>query len=200
METTFKELKKIQDDILTGFFSAINKMIDTIHEAMAKGRNPNEMTRVLEAEGSTIVIYYHPLSRILICSISDADDDTEIIKDIIHKIGGRFWKKHQPDLKIYRSTTEKSKFITFSADIENLTVGGRIAEIFPRLLVVRSVLEKILSMGIVKDFEFQVAINCNGENSPLKISRMLNTSRIKINEVLKNLEQLDLISIKREDA
>ena len=138
LETTFKELKKIQDDILTGFFSAINKMIDTIHEAMAKGRNPNEMMRVLEAEGSTIVIYYHPLSRILICSISDADDNTEIIKDIVHKIGRRFWKKHQPDLKIYRSTTEKNKFLTFTADIENLTTGGRIAEIFPRLLVVLS--------------------------------------------------------------
>ncbi len=47
LELTFKELKKIQDDILTGFFNAINKTIDLVHDAMAKGRRVNEMNRVL---------------------------------------------------------------------------------------------------------------------------------------------------------
>jgi len=89
-ESTFKELKKIQDDILTGFFNVISKTIDVIQESMAKGRRVNEMNRIIEAEDSTIVIYYHPLSRILFCSISDADDDTEKIKDVIHKIARRF--------------------------------------------------------------------------------------------------------------
>lgn len=164
---------------------------------MAKGRQPNEMTRVLEAESSTIIIYYHPISRVLFCSISDADDNTEIIKEIMHKIGRRFWKKHQSDVKIFRSTTEKNKFLTFNIDIENITVFGKVAEVFPKLLVVRSVLEKILSMGIIKDFDFHVAVKCDGKNSPLKISKMVNTSRNKINEVLKNLELLDIISIKQ---
>ena len=86
----------------------------------------------------------------MFCSISDADDNTEIIKEIMHKIGRRFWKKHQSDVKIFRSTTEKNKFLTFNIDIENITVFGKVAEVFPKLLVVRSVLEKILSMGIIK--------------------------------------------------
>ena len=194
-ESTFKELKKIQDDILTGFFNAINKTIDVIQESMAKGRRVNEMNRVIEAEDSTIVIYYHPLSRILFCSISDADDDTEKIKDVIHKIAIRFWKKHQSDLKVFRATTEKGRFQTLNADIENLTRGGKIAEIFPKLLVAKSVLEKVLTMGMIDDFDFQIALLCTEKNSPLKISRKLSLKKNEVNDVLKKLEQLDIIKM-----
>ena len=194
-ESTFKELKKIQDDILTGFFNAINKTIDVIQESMAKGRRVNEMNRVIEAEDSTIVIYYHPLSRILFCSISDADDDTEKIKDVIHKIAIRFWKKHQSDLKAFRATTEKGRFQTLNADIENLTRGGKIAEIFPKLLVAKSVLEKVLTMGMIDDFDFQIALLCTEKNSPLKISRKLSLKKNEVNDALKKLEQLDIIKM-----
>ena len=94
------------------FFQAINKTIDVIQESMAKGRRVNEMNRVVESEDSTILIYFHPLSRVLFCSISDADDDSEKIEEIVHKIANRFWKKHQSDLKVFRATTEKSRFQT----------------------------------------------------------------------------------------
>ncbi len=194
-ESTFKELKKIQDDILTGFFNAINKTIDVIQESMAKGRRVNEMNRVIESEDSTIVIYYHPLSRILFCSISDADDDTEKIKEVIHKIAIRFWKKHQSDLKVFRATTEKGRFQTLNADIENLTRGGKIAEIFPKLLVAKSVLDKVLTMGMIDDFDFQIALLCTEKNSPLKISRKLSLKKNEVNDVLKKLEQLDIIKM-----
>jgi len=192
-EATFKELKKIQDEILTGFFNAINKTIDAIQESMAKGRRVNEMNRVVESEDSTIFIYYHPLSRILFCSISDADDDTEKIKEVIHKIANRFWKKHQSDLKVFRTTTEKSRFQTLNADIENLTIGGKIAEVFPKLLVAKNVLEKVLTMGMINNFEFQIALLCTGKNSPLKISRNLHKKRSEIYDALKKLEKLDII-------
>jgi hypothetical protein len=192
-ESTFKELKRIQDDILTGFFNAINKTIDVIQESMAKGRRVNEMNRVIESEDSTIIIYYHPLSRILFCSISDADDDKEKIKEVIQKIAKRFWKKHQSDLKVFRATTEKTRFQTLNADIENLTRGGKIAEVFPKLLVAKKVLEKVLTMGMIDDFDFQNALLCTEKNSPLKISRLLNQKRTKIDESLKKLEQLDII-------
>ncbi|MHA1293340.1 MAG: hypothetical protein ACTSQJ_11815 [Promethearchaeota archaeon] len=195
LETTFKALKKIQDEILAGFFSAINRTIDNIQAAMAKGRRINEMTRMLESEDSTIVIYFHPLSRLLFCSISDADDDTDKLKEVIHQIGRRFWKKHQSDLKVFRTTTEKIKFQTFNADIENLTMGGRIAEVFPKLMVVRNVLDKILSMGMIEHFDYQVALKCTGKNSPLKIARMFDKTRTEIMEILKKIEQLDIIKI-----
>ncbi|MFX1311488.1 MAG: hypothetical protein ACFFHD_02605 [Promethearchaeota archaeon] len=195
LESTFKELKKVQDDILAGFFNVINKIIDLIQEAMVKGRRVNEMYRVVESEDSIIFIYYHPLSRILFCSISDADDNTEKIKEVLQKIAKRFWKKHQSDLKVYRTTTEKSRFQTLIVDLENLTIGGKIAEEFPKLLIVKSVLEKVLSMGMINQFDFQVAVNCTGKNSPLKISRILNKKRSEINDVLNKLEQLEIIKM-----
>ena len=193
LESTFKELKKIQDDILTGFFNAINITIDIIQSAMSKGRRVNEMDRVLQSEESTIFIHYHPLSRILFCSISDADDELLKIEEVTKKIANRFWKKHQSDLKNFRTTTDKSRFQTLIADIENLTIGGRIAEVFPRLLVVKNVLEKVLSMGMINNLDFQVALQCNGKTSPLKISRNLNKKRPEINEILKKLKELEII-------
>ncbi|MFX1329485.1 MAG: hypothetical protein ACFE91_15255 [Promethearchaeota archaeon] len=194
-ESTFRELKKVQDDILTGFFNAVNTTIDVIQQAMSKGRRVNEMDRVLQSEDSTIFIHYHPLSRILFCSISDADDDVNKIEDIIHKIANRFWKKHQSDLKNFRATTDKSRFQTLSVDIENLTIGGRIAEVFPKLLVAKNVLDKILTMGMITDFDFQVALQCTEKNSSLKISRILNKKRSEIDDVLKKLEQLEIIKM-----
>ncbi|MFX1524677.1 MAG: hypothetical protein ACFFCC_14305, partial [Promethearchaeota archaeon] len=144
-------------------------------------------------EDSTIFIYYHPLSRILFCSISDADDEITKIREVIHKIAKRFWKKHQSDLKVFRATTEKARFQTLNADIENLTRGGKVAEVFPKLLVAKNVLEKILTMGMINEFEFKIALECTGTNSPLKISRIYGVNRDEILDALKKLEELDII-------
>jgi Fe2+ transport system protein FeoA len=90
---------------------------------------------------------------------------------------------------------EKSRFQTIIADIENLTNGGKIAEVFPKILIVQNVLKKILSMGMITEFEFQVALKCTGENSPLKISRIFNTTRTEINECIRKLLELEIIQI-----
>ncbi|MFX1234636.1 MAG: hypothetical protein ACFFBY_08750, partial [Promethearchaeota archaeon] len=76
--------------------------------------------------------------------------------------------------------------------------GGKIAEVFPTLLIAKKVLEKILSMGMINDFDFKVALKCTGEkekNSPLKISRYFNKTRTEINEILKKLAELDIIKM-----
>jgi len=197
LESTFKDFQKskISDDLIPGFFQEINRIIDNIQEMITKGEKGIEMVRLLESEKSTIVIYYHPLSRILFCSISDADDNTDKLIEVIKKIAIRFWKKHQSDIKLFRTTTEKSRFQTIITDIENLTNGGKIAEVFPKILLTKNVLEKILSMGMISKFEFQVAQKCTGENSPLMISRFFNKTLTEINENLKKLEQLDIIQM-----
>jgi len=139
---------------------------------MVKGSNKEDMIRIVESENSTIIIIYHPPSRILFCSISDSDSD----------------------LKIFRTTSQKSRFQTIIADIENLSRGGKIAEIFPKLLVVKKVLSKIMSMGMINEEDFQVALRCTGEASPLKIARELAKTRNDVNNVLKKLEQLDIVN------
>ena len=196
LETTFKEFRKdkISDEVIPGFFKEINQIIDKIQEAMAKGQKKDEMSRIIESENSTIVIYYHGVSRILFCSIGDADDDIDKLVDAIKKIANRFYKKHQSDINLFRTTTEKSRFQSMTADIENLTNGGRIAEIFPKLLVVKKVLEKIFSMGMISEEDLEIAIKCSGENSPLMISRLTRKTRNQVNEILRKLEQLDIIT------
>ena len=197
LESSFKDFKNIDAgrEIIPNFFKILNKTIDKIQEAVTKGGKAEEITRVIEAEDSTIMIYFHPSSRVLFCSISDADDDIDKLKNAIKKISSRFWRKHQSDIKIFRSTNKKGKFQAINADIENITMGGRIAEIFPKLLVVRKVLEKILSMGTISDFDFQIALQCNGKNSPLNISKTFEKTRFEIFEFLKKLERLDIIKI-----
>ncbi|GAH68263.1 unnamed protein product, partial [marine sediment metagenome] len=155
---------------------------------MVKGKNGDDMTRIVESENSTIIIVYHPPSRILYCSISDADDDIDKLLDVIKKISNRFYKKHQSDIQLFRTTSEKSRFQTIKTDIENLCQGGHVAEVFPRLLVGENVLPKITSMGMIDQEELQVALKCTGKTSPLRIARELSKSRNDVNSILKKLE------------
>ena len=197
LEASFKEFQegKINKDVITGFFKEINQIIDNIQNAMVKGEKKNELMRTIESENSTILIFYHPPSRVLFCSISDADDNTDRLIDVIRKIATRFWKKHKSDIELFRDTNEKSRFQTIIADIENLTHGGTIAEVFPNLLITVSVLKKIVSMGMVSDFEFQIAVRCDGKTSPLKISRAFGKPQNEIYESLNKLVQLDIIQL-----
>ncbi len=196
LDTTFKEFqnKKIEKEVFPDFFNAINKTIDSIHKAMAKGKTKFEKTRIIEAESSIITIFYHQQSRVLICSISDAGDNVEKIKSVAYKIGNRFWKKHDSDIKLFRTTSEKSKFKTFKNDIEIITMGGKIAEDYPKLSVIKNILRKIHSMGIINDLDYLIALKCNGKNSPLDISRIFNKSKIEILQILNKLEEKEIIS------
>ncbi|MFX0188533.1 MAG: hypothetical protein ACFE8A_12455 [Candidatus Hodarchaeota archaeon] len=197
LEVSFKEFQnKIKNNPFPGFFKVVNRTIKSVQKLKAKGKNINDITKVLESEDSIYVIFYHPQSRVLFCSISDADDDIKQIKIALHKISHRFWKKHHSDLKLFRETTEKKRFQTFIVDVENLMLGGRIAEVFPKVLVAKNVLEKVLTAGIISEFDLKVALQCDGNNSPLKISRMYpEKNRYEIKEILKKLEQLDIVKL-----
>jgi len=197
LEASFKDFREgeIDKDIITGFFKEINRIIDNIQNAMAKGKKKDELMRTVESENSTIVIFYHPPSRVLFCSISDADDNTDRLIDVIRKIANRFWKKHKSDIELFRDTTEKNRFQTIIADIENLTHGGTIAEVFPKLLIAVSVLKKIVSMGMISNFDFQIAVRCDGKTSPLEISRTFGKPQREIYESLNKLVQLDIIQL-----
>jgi len=161
---------------------------------MLKDKTGVDMSRVVESENSTIIIVYHPPSRVLFCSISDADDDVDKLKEVIDKISTRFWKKHESDINLFRTTSEKSRFQTIIADIENICQGGRVAEFFPLLIISEKVLPKIVTMGMIEEEELQVALKCTGKISPLKIARELSKSRNEINIILKKLEQLDIVN------
>ncbi|TFF98174.1 MAG: hypothetical protein EU547_02270 [Promethearchaeota archaeon] len=196
LDTSFKQFKEkqIEKEVFLEFFNAINETIDFIQEAMTKGKEIKEKRRVIESEQLFIVIYYHPNAEVLICLISDAGDNIDKLKDIVRKIGNRFWKKHESDLDYYRETHNKGKFTTFKTDIEILTMEGRIAEEYPKLIVIKNVLQKIHSMGIINDFDYLIALKCTGKNSPLEISHMFDKTRMEIHDNLQKLKELEIIS------
>ncbi|MHA1340080.1 MAG: hypothetical protein ACTSRZ_12345 [Promethearchaeota archaeon] len=184
---------KISPDVLAGFFRALNNMIDDIQHFMKKGRDVSNMTRTVASEGSTIILHYQPQARILICSISDPDDDEERIKEILKNLGKRFWLKHRGDLNIFRKENIREIFNSFSIDIENFTLNGRVAERFPKLLVGKMALDRIRTMGIIDNTEYKIANLCDGKTSALKIAKELELSKENVFRALHRLEDVDII-------
>ncbi|MBN1216100.1 MAG: hypothetical protein JXA99_11755 [Candidatus Lokiarchaeota archaeon] len=195
LDITFKEFKnnQIETIILDDFFNAIDKLINNIHKVIIKEKKISKIIKLIETINSTIILLYHPNSKILIGSISDEEDNIEILKETLNKIINRFWRKYQSELEIYQTTTNKIQFQIFKADIEILTIGGQIAVEYPKLIIIKNVLNNIRAMGIINDLDYLVAINCNGNNSPLQISRMLEKSKFEIHDVLNKLEGLKII-------
>jgi len=198
LEKSFKEFNKsknLKTELLTDFFKEVNKMIDDIQDAMTKGKGVGDANRIISGEYSTIIMYYHPLSHVLFCSISDEDDDKEKLIEILQNFGLKFYEKHEKDLKKFRKTSEKNYFLSFIDEIDVLSVGGRGAEILPKLIIAKNILERIKNMGIINNKELKIALECNGKNSPLRISRIFNTIESKIRESLKKLENLEIIKL-----
>ena len=74
--------------------------------------------------------------------------------------------------------------------------GGKIAEVFPRLLIAETVLEKIQASQIISEFEHSIALECDGTQSPFRIAKQFPSRKlVEINDILKKLEQLDIIKI-----
>jgi hypothetical protein len=187
------EEQKSESQILANFFQAMNGMIDDIHKAMRKGRDLSQMTRILQSEGATVVLYYHYEGRVLLCSISDADDDTDKIVAVLHTLGKRFWQKHRVDVEKFRFDNQKDIINAFAIDIDNFTVSGKLAEQYPRLIVSENALQKVRDMGLITEQDQMVAKMCKDGGSSLQISKKLNLPRQRVTEIYKKLAKLDLI-------
>ncbi|HME53490.1 MAG TPA: hypothetical protein VKM55_14795 [Candidatus Lokiarchaeia archaeon] len=200
LEKIFQPLKKpaTQQDLidanLAEFFSSINTFIDEVQAAMRKGRDVSNMNRILLAENSTITMHYDPEARVLVSTISDPDDDTDVIIAAAKRIGERFWKKHQVNIEEFRIHADKSMFKAFIPDIEMVFHDGKIAEIFPRLQVPLKTLQRINAMGVISNDEYQVGVLLDGAMmSPLAISKQLGKTKAEIMDILKKFESLDII-------
>ena len=133
----------VSADALANFFGELNSMIDDIQKSMKKGRDVSNMTRVVSSENSSITLHFQPNARVLVCSISDPDDDVEKITHNLKLVGKRFWLKHKTDLDIFRKENLRDIFNPFGVDIETITLGGKIGEKFPKLLIAEPALERI---------------------------------------------------------
>jgi hypothetical protein len=83
----------------------------------------------------------------------------------------------------------------FGVDIETQTVGGKIGEKFPKLIIAEPALERIKMMGIINMHEYNVANLCDGKTSALKISKELEISSDNAKKVLNKLEELDVVKL-----
>lgn len=186
---------EVSADALANFFGELNGMIDDIQKSMKKGRDVSNMTRVVSSENSSITLHYQPLARVLVCAISDPDDDVERITQNLKLIGKRFWLKHKTDLEIFRKENVREIFNTFGVDIETISVGGKIGEKFPKLIIAEPALERIKMMGIINMDEYEVANLCDGKTSALTISKKLEISSENAKKVLNKLEELDVVKL-----
>ena len=188
--------KALNNEILAGFFKALNSVIDEIQKSMKKGRDVENMSRIVSSENSLIILHFHPLSRVLMCSISDPDDEQEKLVEVLRVLAKRFWSKHKSDIEIFRKENTRDVFTAFVPDIETYTLEGKVAEKFPLLLIAESALDRIIKMGVVDDFEFKIAKLCDGKTSTLKISKELDGTSVEaIKRGLNKLEDLDIIKM-----
>jgi hypothetical protein len=185
----------VSSDELANFFGELNTMIDDIQESMKKGRDISNMSRVVSSENSTITLHYQPKARVLVCAISDPDDDVEKITQNLILVGKRFWLKHKTDLEIFRKENLRDIFNSFAVDIETISLGGKIGEKFPKLLIAEPALERIKMMGIINADEYEVANLCDGKTSALKISKKLEITSDRAKKVLHKLEDLDIVKL-----
>lgn len=192
------ETSKVNDvsaDALANFFGELNSMIDDIQKSMKKGRDVSNMNRVISSENSSINIHYQPKARVLVCAISDPDDDVEKITQNLKFVGKRFWLKHKTDLEIFRKENIRDIFNSFAVDVETISLGGKIGEKFPQLLIAEPALERIKMMGIINTEEYNVANLCDGRTSAIKIAKKLEITPTLAKKVLNKLEDLDVVKL-----
>lgn len=201
LEKNFKPLhrpsttKDLAPGVIAEFFSAINSFIDEIQAAMRKGRDVSNMNRTLLAENSTVSMHYQPEGRVLISSISDPDDDTDVIVAGLRRIGEKFWKKHRENIEEFRVSMDKTSFKGFIPDIELVLRDGKVAEIFPRLAIPIKTLQRLRLMGVINDEDYRLVEHLDKELvSPLSLSKSLGKTKNDVMEMLKKLEALDIIN------
>lgn len=192
---TIQKSNEVSPDALANFFGELNTVIDDIQKSMKKGRDIGNITRVVSSENSSIIMHYQPNARVLVCAIADPDDDVEKITQNLRMIGKRFWLKHRTDLEIFRKENMRDIFNSFAVDIETISLGGKIGERFPKLLIAEAALERIKMMGIINLGEYNVANLCDGKTSVFKIAKSLNISSNEAKKLLNKLEELDVVKL-----
>ena len=196
LEHSFKQLANYmngESQVLANFFQTLNSTIDDIHKSMRKGRDLSHMDRILNSEGATVVLHYHPEGRVLFASVADADDNVEKILDLLKDLSRRFWKIHASDVEQFRLNSQKDVFKSFLIDIQMLLLNGKVAENFPKLTVSELTLERVFKMGMITKQELTIAKLCNGSNSPLQLSRKMELHMSDIQQFLRHLVNLDII-------
>ena len=196
LEHFFHQLdkKKMPDvKIITNFFSELNTIIDDIQFAMVKGRDVSNMNRIISSENSTIILHYYAVGRILICSISDPDDENGEIIEVMKRVGLRFWNRYQVAIEAFRLGSEKPSCRGFEYELEILFYGGKIAFHLPQLIINPVALDRVRKMGAIDDLEYKVASLCNGKNSEHKIIKDLKLSQFQMRKIMQKLLKNDII-------
>ncbi len=197
LQSKVDKATSMESDMLAAFFSAVNTMVDDLQEAMRKGRDVSNMNRVLSSENSTILLHYEPNARVLVCAISDPDDDGDVIIKVLQQVGSRFWKKYRKDLDAFRTRPDNRIFAPFAIDIQNLTRGGKVGEINVELQIAKNALDRVRAMGVITEEEFAVAVVCQEFHTPLTVARHIGQPVGEINKILDKLSDLDIVKIKR---
>jgi hypothetical protein len=198
LERFFHQLdkKKMPEvKVITNFFSELNTIIDDIQLAMVKGRDLSNMNRIISSENSTIILHYYSAGRILICSISDPDDENAEIIEVMKRVGLRFWNRFHGEIEAFRLGGEKPVCKGFDYELDILFFGGKIAYHLPQLIISPVALDRVRKVAGIDDLEYKVALLCNGKNSEHKIIKDLNLSQFQMRKIMQKLLKNDIIEL-----
>ncbi|MHA1648182.1 MAG: hypothetical protein ACTSVL_11460 [Promethearchaeota archaeon] len=177
------------------FFLVINDIMDDIRSNIQENRTLSNFSRILMIGKFSIIIHYYHAAKILLCSLSDVDDNKEKILSVLETLGRRFWQKHSMDIDKFLQTNKKEMFNSFIIEIEMLTRNGKIAENLPKLIVNDSTLTRLCKMELISEEELSIAKICKGILSPLQISEKTNIPHEKVAEILNKLKKIDIIKL-----
>ena len=145
---------------------------------MVKGRDVSNMNRIITSENSTIILHFYASGRILICTISDPDDDNGEIIDVIKRVGMRFWSRYQHQIEAFRLGGEKPIFNGYDYELDTLFLGGKIAYHLPQLITNPVSLDQVHKIGVINDLRvLKLRISAMGKFKNTKIRKKISSSQ-----------------------
>ena len=175
------------------FFNAIAYVVDDIRTNIRENQHVENLSRILVIDPFTILIHYIAKGNFLVCAVADADDQKDVILQVIESLARRFWAKFTFEIEKFRMTNISTPFNSFTIEIELLTLNGKIGQNLPKVIVTDSTLTRLQQMQTITSTEFQIAKRSTGFAAPSRIAQDMEIQYDDVVNALDRLTNLDLV-------
>ena len=193
MEYHYKNSVFQKSENFQEFFNAIAYVVDDIRTNIRENQHIENLSRILVIDPFTILIHYTTKGNFLVCAVADADDQKDIILQVIESLARRFLAKFPLEIEKFRMTNFDTPFNSFTIEIEMLTMNGKIGQNLPKLIVTDSTLTRLQQMQTITSTEMQIAQRSTGFSAPSRIAQDMEIQYDDVVNALNRLSNLDLV-------